>query len=121
LDEYDIEGDDGTRVRWNLGRSPVGKTGECVRRSELGKRHRADNVPDVVPSPPLARNDRMGFGVAGGALDATDCSESVRSMTSREKRCDFFRGGSRSRSSIEVMLSADGGSAFMSGRKIAAP
>lgn len=74
-----------------------------------------DNVPGIVPSP-LAAKDRSGFGVAGGASDATDCSESVRSMTSREKRGDFLRGGSRSRSSIGVMLSAGGGSAFKSGR-----
>jgi hypothetical protein len=71
-----------------------------------------------VPSPPEAVKDRVGFGpgVTGSASDATDCSESVRSITSREKRGDFLRGGS----SIEVMQSAGGGFPLKPGRKITA-
>ncbi len=113
-EEYEIEGDEGTRIRWHFGKSPDGDM-KGAYRLELGKIHRTNNVRGIVPSP-LASNDRSGFGVAGGASDATDCSESVRSMTSREKRGDFLRGGSRSRSSIGVILSAGGGSAFKSGR-----
>lgn len=113
-DEYDITGEDGMRGRWNFGAVPVSE-------SDLGEFKRGTiNVPVALPSLSELDANVGGLGVAGSASDATDCSESVRSMTSREKRGDFFRGGSSSTSSMEVMLSAGGGSALKSGRKITA-